>query len=46
MFKKLRMKVLEIKYKRLFKKHGILRGENFDECERIWSKYKLLMGIE
>lgn len=44
--KKIRKKVLEYKYKRLFKKHGILMGKNFDDCEKIWNRYKLIMGIK
>ena len=46
MIKRITKRILERKYRKLFEKHGILMGKDAEECDRIWNKYKLLMGIE
>ena len=44
--KRIQKWILERKYRKLFKNHGILMGENAEECDRIWTKYKKIMGIK
>ena len=44
--KRIQKWILERKYRKLFEKHGILIGKDAEECEKIWNKYKKLMGIE
>ena len=35
------------KYRRLFKRHGIIYwGNDKEEMERIWNLYKKIMGIK